>query len=77
MPALASFARSLRWKHGGVERDVVREPGIHVLTCAECGRRSGLRATGWRGYRVDDPEYDEEPAIGFFCPACAEREFGL
>ena len=32
--------------------------------------------SGWRAYRTDDPfDEDDPPAIGFYCPACALREF--
>ncbi len=44
--------------------------------CVECGRRSDALWTGWRGYRVDDPETDARPELGFYCPDCAAREFG-
>ena len=47
-----------------------------VVACRECGCLSGLRWAGWRAYRVDDPELDEPPALAFYCPTCAEREFG-
>jgi hypothetical protein len=47
-----------------------------VVACAECGCLSGLRWAGWRAHRIDDPELDEPPALAFFCPACADREFG-
>lgn len=46
-----------------------------MLRCIECGNRSGLYARGWRGYRTDDPETDDRPEIGFYCPTCAAREF--
>ena len=46
-----------------------------VATCAECGSPSGLRWAGWRAYRVDDPEKNEPPALAFYCPSCAAREF--
>jgi hypothetical protein len=45
-----------------------------VLVCAECGR-SDEEATGWRGYRDDLPDEDEQPSVAFFCPLCAAREF--
>jgi hypothetical protein len=48
----------------------------YTVRCAECGSSSGLRWTGWRAYRSDDPETDEPPALAFYCPTCAEREFG-
>jgi hypothetical protein len=47
-----------------------------LVDCVECGRRSDSGWVGWRAYRVDDPELDEPPALGFFCPPCAEAEFG-
>ncbi len=54
-------------------------PG-HFLTdplcCVECGTLSSLEARRWRSYRIDDPTEDEPPALAFYCPACAEREFG-
>jgi hypothetical protein len=36
----------------------------------------GLRWTGRHACRVDDPELDEPPALAYYCPTCAEREFG-
>ena len=48
---------------------------VHVLACAECPQVSSATARGWRAYRVDDPELDEPPALAFYCPACARREF--
>lgn len=52
------------------------ETDVHVLACIECPRVSGALATGWRAYRVDDPEFEEPPALAFYCPVCARREFG-
>ena len=46
-----------------------------VLVCAECGRADDEKATGWRGYREDLPDEDEQPSLAFFCPSCAGREF--
>jgi hypothetical protein len=55
--------------------DLTRRPRqVHTLVCVECGCLSGLRAFGWRGYRTDVEE-DEEPALAFYCPACAARAF--
>lgn len=48
---------------------------VHVFGCAECPRVSSAFATGWKAYRVDDPEEDEPAALAFYCPECA-REFG-
>ena len=47
-----------------------------VVDCVECGCRSEAEWSGWRAYRVDDPELDEPPTLGFYRPACAEAEFG-
>jgi hypothetical protein len=57
------------------KRERVREHQ-RVVACLECGCRSDAGWTGWRAYRVDDPELDEPPALGFYCPACARAEFG-
>jgi hypothetical protein len=51
-----------------------RAAKVHLLCCVQCGSVSGLCASGWRGYRTDDPD-DEEPTLAFFCPACSAREF--
>jgi hypothetical protein len=56
-----------------------------VLECSECGRTSDLDAVRWCDYRSDlpaeaeaeDPETARIPAVVYFCPACAEREFDL
>jgi hypothetical protein len=53
-------------------QDSVPQP----LECVECGTLSGPDAPRWRSYRIDDPNEDEEPALAFYCPVCAEREFG-
>jgi len=49
---------------------------VSIVHCQECGSASSLTWRGWRSYRTDDPELNEPPAIAFYCPACAEREFG-
>jgi hypothetical protein len=46
------------------------------LECIECGAVAGPKAAGWRGYRIDVPEEDEQPAVAFYCLDCAIREFG-
>ena len=61
------------------DRDLTqRSAHFYVLRCIECGCLSGLRAAGWRGYRIEDRE-DEgaEPEVGWYCPRCAAREFGV
>jgi hypothetical protein len=47
----------------------------HIATCAECGCLSSLHWAGWGAYRVDDLRVADPPALAFFCPSCAEREF--
>ena len=49
-----------------------------ILECVECGIRSDpsrRRERGWRGYRCDDPEAGEAPALAFYCPTCARNQF--
>jgi ribosomal protein L44E len=43
-----------------------------VLECVECGAHSDGHASGWRAYLDDDAV-----EVWTYCPACAEREFGL
>jgi hypothetical protein len=52
-----------------------------AVQCTECDRSSGARWSGWRAYRTDvyradELELAEPPALAFYCPECAEREFG-
>jgi hypothetical protein len=47
-----------------------------TITCAECKCSSGLNWHGWRAIRTDDVELGEPPALAFYCPVCALREFG-
>ena len=44
--------------------------------CVECRELSSAGAPGWRVYRIDEPETDDLPAVAFYCPLCARREFG-
>jgi predicted RNA-binding Zn-ribbon protein involved in translation (DUF1610 family) len=50
------------------------------VRCQECGATADSRAHGWRGgsraYLEVDPARDDFPYTVFFCPKCAEREFG-
>lgn len=46
------------------------------LECVECRTLSDEGARWWRAYRIDDPSEGELPALAFYCPICAEREFG-
>jgi hypothetical protein len=53
-----------------------RQSRANTVQCVECGASSGLLWRGWCAYRTDDPEQGEPPALAFFCPSCARREFG-
>ena len=46
------------------------------LVCVECRTVSSFYAWSWRAYRIDDPERHGVPTLAFYCPACADREFG-
>jgi hypothetical protein len=46
------------------------------VRCQECRAVADESAKGWRAYRREDPVEDDEPILLFYCPACAEREFG-
>ena len=47
-----------------------------ALVCIECNGQSSRRALRWRSYRTDDPTENEPPRLAFYCPTCANREFG-
>jgi hypothetical protein len=46
------------------------------LWCQECGQPSNPEAKGWRLYRTDVPDEDDEPTLAAYCAACAYIEFG-
>ena len=46
------------------------------VRCEECGCSSGLRWKGWGAYRYKDLETSDPTLIAFYCPHCAENEFG-
>ena len=47
------------------------------LTCQECAIVAEGDASGWRALLALDPDDAfEQPMLGFYCPTCAEREFG-
>ena len=46
------------------------------LECIECGAFSDEHAWGWRAYRMDDFGQFRVATVSFYCPNCAEREFG-
>jgi len=46
------------------------------MRCEECRVHAVGRAEGCRAYRVDADAKDEREIL-IYCPACAEREFGM
>jgi hypothetical protein len=51
---------------------------VTQLRCVECAQLSVGAARGWRTFLAPDPdEPDAEHMLATYCPACAEREFGL
>jgi hypothetical protein len=46
------------------------------LRCAECGTFSDFAARGWIAIRAGEADVEDTPEVFFFCPECAEREFG-
>ena len=46
------------------------------VRCEECGCSSGLRWRGWGAYLYAEPETPGPLVIAFYCPTCAENEFG-
>jgi predicted RNA-binding Zn-ribbon protein involved in translation (DUF1610 family) len=48
---------------------------VNAPVCEECGRAIAKGQRGWLGYLVDLDD-DGEDEVLFFCPRCAEREFG-
>jgi hypothetical protein len=46
-----------------------------MLVCLECGCSSDERAKGWTAFLAEDPDGEESPFIGVFCPVCAASEF--
>jgi hypothetical protein len=53
-----------------------------VVYCFECKSSSEAKWSGWCAYLVDDPDLHNRLDTGsrqkltFYCPSCAEREFG-
>jgi hypothetical protein len=48
------------------------------VRCQECGALADEEARGWRAYRCDlaDEFGSDEPEVVYYCPECADREFG-
>jgi hypothetical protein len=47
------------------------------LTCQECAVVAEDDAFRWRALLAVDPDDAfEQPLLAFYCPTCAEREFG-
>ncbi len=66
----------MKWERGTEGAGRRKYESARLLMCVECGVLSDPDAWGWRGYRMDDPDSHEWPALAFYCPVCAEREFG-
>jgi hypothetical protein len=48
------------------------------LTCQECAVVAEDDAFRWRALLAADPDDAfEQTMLAFYCPTCAEREFGL
>lgn len=45
-----------------------------MLVCVECCCVSPT-AHGWFAYLAEDPDDDEGPIVGTYCPPCAARHF--
>ena len=70
--------RSPRWLIRDPLADIAlrrRERGRRSIQ-TRCGATSASGALGWRAYGIDEPETDKSPAVAFWCPPCARREFG-
>ena len=84
-PSLTTFGQLAR-RGPASEADVMRnseadnrrhaERTGRVVLCVECGSSSWLRWKGRGAYRCEDSETNEPPEIAFYCPSCAEHEFG-
>jgi hypothetical protein len=46
------------------------------LRCTDCGRWSDDEARRWRAVLAGDADIEDTLEVVFFCPDCAEREFG-
>ena len=54
-----------------------------TMICIECGAVADEEAHGWRAYRADltaeaedeDTSASDVPALVYYCPDCAAREF--
>lgn len=57
-------------------RDSDQAQTTRTVTCTECGCPSDEYWSGWRASRCDEPEFGDAPQLAFYCPVCAEREFG-
>ena len=49
---------------------------MRLMRCQECLIEATASARGWRALRTDIPQEDDEAELAFYCPECAEREFG-
>jgi hypothetical protein len=49
---------------------------VYELVCHACSVYSDANAAGWRAYLVDNPDKNASRELAFYCPSCAQREFG-
>jgi hypothetical protein len=58
----------------GIASEMAADPVS--IVCEECACITG-RATGWLAHLIEDrDEPDQVPYVVFYCPVCAQREFG-
>jgi hypothetical protein len=46
-----------------------------MLECLECGCSSDEQAKAGTAFLAEDPNGEESPFVGVFCPVCAASEF--
>ena len=49
---------------------------VDAVICVECNGSSGLNWRGWLAYRAEDPQNEDPPELGFYCPTCAAKDLG-
>jgi hypothetical protein len=54
----------------------IEQRETNVVHCIECDEPSHTEWRGWRAYLSGDPPTIGFEALIFYCPSCAEREFG-
>jgi hypothetical protein len=49
------------------------------VRCEECGAEASIKAQRWRAYRadlIDEADDGKGPDVVFYCPTCADEQFG-